>query len=306
MSQYENKTWSAKDAVESALQKTTDRFDTKSSVTGIQTHFYDLDCITAGLQESQLTVIAGRPSMGVTSFALNLGTRAAIKSDTPVLIFSPGETVENILTRMISFQCKIVNTNLKTGNLEDLEWLRISEGADLLADAPIQIHDEPSITGAKIVEVTHEHVKTYGAGLILIDYLQLLQPTNPRPPRDQEIADMTRMFKVLARETKTHVILLSQLNRKVEERTDKRPMLPDLRDSGAIEDDADNIIFLYRDSAYNKSEDNPLKNHAEIIIAKQHCGPTGRCELFFIKEYGLFENMGATTSLSELLDGITE
>jgi len=289
--------------IKKVFEELTIKFENKSVVTGIQTHYHDFDSMTAGLQNSDLIIIAGRPSMGKTAFALNIALRAAVKSECPTAVFSLEMSMEQLMTRLLAVQCKVGLSNLRTGFLEDQDWQRLYEGADALSRAPIFIDDTPALSTLELQARCRRLKAEHGLGLVVVDYLQLMRSSARPDSREQEISDISRHLKALAKELNVPVIALSQLNRKVEERTDKRPMMSDLRESGAIEQDADIIVFLYRDAAYNKSEDNPLKNHCEIIIGKQRNGPTGRCELFFQKEYTLFENMDATAYPSELPEG---
>ncbi|MBG0789182.1 MAG: replicative DNA helicase [Desulfovibrionaceae bacterium] len=279
------------------------KYNNKSLVTGIQTHYHDFDGMTAGLQNSDLIIIAGRPSMGKTAFALNVALRAAVRSECPTAIFSLEMSMEQLMTRLLAVQAKVDLSNLRTGFLEDSDWLKLHEAADSITNAPIFIDDTPALSTLELQARCRRLKAEHNLGLVVVDYLQLMRSSARPDSREQEISDISRHLKALAKELDVPVIALSQLNRKVEERTDKRPMMSDLRESGAIEQDADIIIFLYRDAAYNKSEDNPLKNHAEIIIGKQRNGPTGRCELFFRKEYTRFENMDSTVYPSELPEG---
>ncbi|EGB14123.1 replicative DNA helicase [Pseudodesulfovibrio mercurii] len=289
--------------VPKVFDELTARFNNKSVVTGIQTHYHEFDNMTAGLQNSDLIIIAGRPSMGKTAFALNVALRAAARSECPTAIFSLEMSMEQLMTRLLAVQSKVELSNLRTGYLDDSDWNKLYEGADVLSKAPIFIDDTPALSTLELQARCRRLKAEHNLGLVVVDYLQLMRSSARPDSREQEISDISRHLKALAKELNVPVIALSQLNRKVEERTDKRPMMADLRESGAIEQDADIIIFLYRDAAYNKSEDNPLKNHAEVIIGKQRNGPTGRCELFFKKEYTLFENMDATAYPSELPQG---
>lgn len=278
----------------------TAKYENKSSITGIATHYHEFDNMTAGLQNSDLIIMAGRPSMGKTAFALNVALRSAARSEVPTVIFSLEMSMEQLMTRLLAVQGQVGLQNLRKGYLDDQDWSRLYEAGDVLARAPLFIDDTPALSTLELQARCRRLKAEHGLGLIIIDYLQLMRASQRTDSREQEISEISRSLKALAKELNVPVIALSQLNRKVEERTDKRPMMSDLRESGAIEQDADIIIFLYRDAAYNKSEDNPLKNHAEIIIAKQRNGPVGKCELFFKKEYTLFENMDATVYPSEL------
>ncbi|NDV19328.1 replicative DNA helicase [Pseudodesulfovibrio sp. JC047] len=282
------------------------KFNNKSAVTGIQTHYTEFDNMTAGLQNSDLIIIAGRPSMGKTAFALNVALRAAARSECPTAVFSLEMSMEQLMTRLLAVQSKVHLSNLRTGFLEDQDWLDLQDAADVITNAPIFIDDTPALSTLELQARCRRLKAEHNLGLVVVDYLQLMRSSARPDSREQEISDISRHLKALAKELNIPVIALSQLNRKVEERTDKHPMMSDLRESGAIEQDADIIIFLYRDAAYNKSEDNPLKNQAEIIIGKQRNGPTGRCELFFQKEFTAFENMDATVYPSELPEGFHE
>ncbi|WP_243545310.1 DnaB-like helicase C-terminal domain-containing protein [Pseudodesulfovibrio tunisiensis] len=295
MAKHIDKTNSLSESMNYTLQKCMECYEQKTTCSGFATYYEDLDCFTAGLQPSDLTVVAGRPSVGKTNFALNLGLRVATRSNVPSLFFSISHSLEQIMMRIFSIEAKIHFHNLKMGYLGDEDWIKLYNVNNELSHVPFFINDTPRLTVEKIVKIVHEYAEKEKLGLIIIDYLQLLCPATPRLPRDQEIADMTRELKILARETETHIILLSQLNRRCEDRQDKRPYLFDLRDSGAIEDDADNIMFIYRDALYNNSDDNPLKNKAEIIMAKQRSGSVGNFDLFFHSDYGLFENMNTVS-----------
>ena len=294
----------SKRLLDRVFEDLTKKYEQKSAITGIATHYHDFDNMTAGLQNSDLIIMAGRPSMGKTAFALNVALRAAVRSEAPTVVFSLEMSMDQLMTRLLAVQGKVGLQNLRTGYIEDDDWQRLYEAGDLLSSAPIFIDDTPALSTLELQARCRRLKAEHNLGLIIIDYLQLMRASGRTDSREQEISEISRSLKALAKELNVPVIALSQLNRKVEERTDKRPMMSDLRESGAIEQDADIIIFLYRDAAYNKAEDNPLKNHAEIIIAKQRNGPVGKCELFFKKEYTLFENMDATAYPSELPPGV--
>lgn len=289
------------DRVFEDLQK---KYEQKSAITGIPTQYHDFDNMTAGLQNSDLIIMAGRPSMGKTAFALNVALRAAARAEAPTVVFSLEMSMEQLMTRLLAVQAKVGLQNLRTGYIEDDDWQKLYGAADVLAKAPLFIDDTPALSTLELQARCRRLKAEHGLSLVIIDYLQLMRASGRTDSREQEISEISRTLKALAKELHVPVIALSQLNRKVEERTDKRPMMSDLRESGAIEQDADIIVFLYRDAAYNKAEDNPLKNHAEIIIAKQRNGPVGKCELFFKKEYTLFENMDVTPYPSELPEGV--
>lgn len=294
----------SKRLLDRVFEDLTKKYEEKSSITGIATHYHDFDSMTAGLQNSDLIIMAGRPSMGKTAFALNVALRAAVRSEAPTVVFSLEMSMEQLMTRLLAVQAQVGLQNLRTGYLEDSDWQKLYQAGDVLSQAPIFIDDTPALSTLELQARCRRLKAEHNLGLIIIDYLQLMRASGRTDSREQEISEISRSLKALAKELNVPVIALSQLNRKVEERTDKRPMMSDLRESGAIEQDADIIIFLYRDAAYNKAEDNPLKNHAEIIIAKQRNGPVGKCELFFKKEYTLFENMDVTPYPSELPEGV--
>jgi len=294
----------SKRLLDRVFEDLTKKYENKSSITGIPTQYHDFDNMTAGLQKSDLIIMAGRPSMGKTAFALNVALRAAARAEAPTVVFSLEMSMEQLMTRLLAVQGKVGLQNLRTGYLEDSDWQKLYAAGDVLSQAPLFIDDTPALSTLELQARCRRLKAEHGLSLIIIDYLQLMRASGRTDSREQEISEISRTLKALAKELNVPVIALSQLNRKVEERTDKRPMMSDLRESGAIEQDADIIVFLYRDAAYNKSEDNPLKNHCEIIIAKQRNGPVGKCELFFKKEYTLFENMDATAYPSELPEGV--
>jgi len=294
----------AKRLLDRVFEDLTKKYENKSAITGIATHYHAFDAMTAGLQNSDLIIMAGRPSMGKTAFALNVALRAATRSDACTVVFSLEMSMEQLMTRLLAVQAQVGLQNLRTGYLEDADWQKLYQAADVISQAPIFIDDTPALSTLELQARCRRLKAEHNLGLIIIDYLQLMRASGRTDSREQEISEISRSLKALAKELNVPVIALSQLNRKVEERTDKRPMMSDLRESGAIEQDADIIIFLYRDAAYNKAEDNPLKNHAEIIIAKQRNGPVGKCELFFRKEFTLFENMDVTPFPSELPEGV--
>jgi replicative DNA helicase len=258
------------------LAKTMDRIDTlfhsNSSITGVPTGYNDLDDKTSGLQPSDLIIVAGRPSMGKTTFAMNIAEHVAIKSRLPVLIFSMEMPGEAIVMRMLSSLCRIDQLRIRTGKLADEDWPRISSTISML-------------TRARARRLSKEHGQI---GLIVVDYLQLMQVPGFNENRTAEISEISRSLKGIAKELKVPVIALSQLNRGLEQRADKRPVMSDLRESGAIEQDADLITFIYRDEVYN--ENSPDKGSAEIIIAKQRNGPIGKLRLAFLGQYTCFEN----------------
>lgn len=275
------------------LAKTMDKIDTLfhsgTAITGVPTGYHDFDDMTSGLQSSDLVIIAGRPSMGKTTFAMNIAEHVAIKSRLPVLIFSMEMPGESIVMRMLSSLCRIDQLRIRTGKLADDDWPRISSTVSMLTDAPMYIDDTPGLSPAEMRARARRLAKEHGQlGLIVVDYLQLMQVPGNNENRTAEISEISRSLKGLAKELKVPVIALSQLNRGLEQRTDKRPVMSDLRESGAIEQDADLIVFIYRDEVYN--ENSPDKGTAEIIIAKQRNGPIGKTRLTFMGQYTCFEN----------------
>lgn len=275
------------------LAQTMDRIDTlfhsNSALTGVPTGYHDFDEKTSGLQGSDLIIIAGRPSMGKTTFAMNIAEHVAIKSRQPVLIFSMEMPGESIVMRLLSSLCRIDQLRIRTGKLADEDWPRISSTVSMLSDAPLFIDDTPGLSPAEMRARARRLAKEHGQlGLIVVDYLQLMQVPGYSENRTAEISEISRSLKSLAKELKVPLIALSQLNRGLEQRADKRPVMSDLRESGAIEQDADLIVFIYRDEVYN--ENSPDKGTAEIIIAKQRNGPIGKLRLTFMGQYTCFEN----------------
>lgn len=275
------------------LAKTMDRIDTlfhsNTPITGIPTGYHDFDDMTSGLQPSDLVIIAGRPSMGKTTLAMNIAEHVAIKSRSPVLIFSMEMPGEAIVMRLLSSLCRIDQLRIRTGKLADEDWPRISSTVSMLSDAPLFVDDTPGLSPAELRARARRLTKEHGQlGLIVVDYLQLMQVPGFNENRTAEISEISRSLKGLAKELNVPVIALSQLNRGLEQRADKRPVMSDLRESGAIEQDADLIVFIYRDEVYN--ENSAEKGTAEIIIAKQRNGPIGKVRLTFIGQYTCFEN----------------
>lgn len=280
-------------SVKELLAKAIDRVDTLyhsgQSITGLVTGYHDLDELTAGLQPADLVIIAGRPSMGKTMFGMNIAEHAALQSGKPVLIFSMEMPGESLAMRMISSLGRVDQHRLRTGKLKEEDWPRIHSTLSLLTDTPLFIDDTPALTPAELRARARRLARETGQlGLIVVDYLQLMQSQGFRENRTAEISEISRTLKALAKELQVPVIALSQLNRGLEQRADKRPVMSDLRESGAIEQDADVILFIYRDEVYN--EDSRDKGVAEIIIAKQRNGPIGKIKLTFLGQYMRFEN----------------
>jgi len=263
----------------------------KTLITGISTGFQKIDEYTSGLQNSDLIIVAGRPSMGKTAFAINIAQHVAIEDKVPVAIFSLEMSKEQLALRMLSSDGKVDSQKIRRGFVGEMDWPKLITAANRLSEAPIFIDDTPAISVLEIKAKSRRLKAEKGLDLIILDYLQLMRGRDTSAPREQEISEISRSLKALAKELDVPVIALSQLNRQVESRTDRRPQLADLRESGAIEQDADVIMFIYRDEVYNKSEDNPEKGKAEVIIGKQRNGPVGVAHMTFLKEFTCFENL---------------
>jgi replicative DNA helicase len=302
--------------IKDAVARLDELFKNDADITGLSTGFSDLDNMTSGWQKSDLIIVAGRPSMGKTSFAMNMVEHATLHQDRPVLVFSLEMPASQLITRMLSSMGKIDQTRMRSGSLQEDDWPRLSSAAQRLKDRPLFIDDSAGITPlemrSRIKQFTRERVeqlrqkwhKQHGSdsqpdndelykqaqpGLIMVDYLQLMSGSNASEGRVQEISQISRELKGLAREYECPMVALSQLSRNVEQRPNKRPVNADLRESGAIEQDADVIAFIYRDEVYN--EDSPDKGTAEIILGKQRNGPIGTCRLMFMGKYTRFENL---------------
>ncbi len=277
------------------LKKAVDRIDTlfnsDGDLTGVTTGFDDLDSKTAGLQPSDLVIVAARPSMGKTTFAMNLVENALMASNKPVLVFSLEMPADQLVTRMLSSLGRIDQTRVRTGTLEEEDWPKLTTAVNMMRDKPLFIDDQAGISPNEMRTRARRIMREHGdIGLIMIDYLQLMQmKTAGIESRTQEISEISRSLKALAKELECPVVALSQLNRSLEQRPNKRPVNSDLRESGAIEQDADVIMFIYRDEVYN--EDSEHKGVAEIIIGKQRNGPIGTSRLAFIGKYTKFENL---------------
>ncbi|THB77711.1 MAG: replicative DNA helicase [Desulfobulbaceae bacterium] len=279
-----------KEIIPGCFEKVEQLYKRKEMITGVPTGYNGIDRMTAGLQSSDLIILAGRPSMGKTAFSMNIAQHAALMEKTGVAIFSLEMSKEQLTLRLLSSVGHIDSQRIRTGKLQNEDWPRLTRAVGMLADAPIYIDDTPAISVLEMRSKIRRLAAQHDIGLILVDYLQLMQGRSSEN-RTQEISEISRSLKAVAKEYQVPVLALSQLNRGLESRTDKRPMMSDLRESGAIEQDADVICFIYRDEVYNKSEDNPQKGIAEIIIGKQRNGPTGTVPLYFKKEYTMFENM---------------
>lgn len=277
--------------VPEAFSKVEELFKRKEMITGVPTGYDQIDKMTSGLQPSDLIILAARPSMGKTSFAMNIAQHAALVEKIGVAVFSLEMSKEQLVMRLLSSVGRIDSMRIRSGKLHDEDWPKLSRAVGMLTEAPIYIDDTPAISVLDMRAKVRRLAAQYDIGLIVVDYLQLMRGRNSSENRTQEISEISRSLKALAKEHKIPVIALSQLNRGLESRTDKRPMMSDLRESGAIEQDADVISFIYRDEVYNKAEDNPNIGQAEIIIGKQRNGPTGMARLAFIKEITMFENL---------------
>lgn len=261
----------------------------KELITGVPTGYDLFDKMTAGLQPSDLIILAGRPSMGKTALAMNIVQNTALHYDTTVGVFSLEMSKSQLGLRLLCSLSKVDSNDLRTGFIKDNDWPKLTRAAGDLSEASIFIDDTPSISVLEMRAKARRLKSEYDVGLIVVDYLQLMR--GRADSREQEISDISRSLKAMAKELDIPVIALSQLNRSLESRPNKRPQLSDLRESGAIEQDADVICFIYRDEVYNKAEDNPKRGIAELIIGKQRNGPTGTVELAFIGKYTSFENL---------------
>jgi len=281
--------------IKSILVRTVEKIDalyhSGESITGLASGLSELDELTSGLQPSDLVIIAGRPSMGKTTLAMNIAEHAAIKSTKTVLVFSMEMPADSLAMRMMSSLGRIDQHRIRTGKLDDDDWPRVTSAVHMLSEAKLFVDDSPALSPAEMRARARRLMKEHGQiGLIVVDYLQLMKvPGLKADNRTAEISEISRSLKALAKELNVPVIALSQLNRSLEQRHDKRPVMSDLRESGAIEQDADLIVFIYRDEVYN--DDSPDKGIAEIIIAKQRNGPIGRAKVAFLGKYTRFEDL---------------
>ena len=275
--------------VDDALARIDKLFEAKGSITGITTGFKDLDEMTSGLQKSDLVIVAGRPSMGKTSFAMNMVENAILNTDSPVLVFSLEMPADSLVVRMLSSIGRIDQTHMRNGQLEEGDWDKLTTAVSKIKHKPLFIDDTPGLSPMEMRSRARRIWREHGhIGMIMVDYLQLMQIKGSSESRTNEISEISRSLKTMAREFDCPVIALSQLNRSLEQRPNKRPVMSDLRESGAIEQDADIIMFVYRDEVYNEDTEN--KGVAEIIIGKQRNGPIGTKLLSFIGKYTRFEN----------------
>lgn len=283
----------AKDLLGSVVEKIDELFNSDGNVTGLSTGLVDLDEKTGGLQPGDLVIVAGRPSMGKTSFAMNLAEHAVIKARQPTAVFSMEMPAEALVMRMISSLGQIDQSKVRSGDLNDHDWAKITSTVSLLNDAPLYIDDSPGLSPTEVRARVRRLKREHGLGLIVVDYLQLMQVHGSKENRTTEISEISRNLKAIAKEMEVPVIALSQLNRNLESRTDKRPVMSDLRESGGIEQDADLIAFVYRDEVYNP--ETPEKGIAEIIIGKQRNGPIGTVKTTFRGAYTRFDNFVSTS-----------
>lgn len=281
---------SIKDILVDSFTELEDLYNRKQHVTGVPTGFIDLDNKTAGLHNSDLILVAARPAMGKSAFALNIATNAAIQANVGVAIFSLEMSKEQMANRILGSVAMVDGNSIRTGRIADDDWIKLATASGELSQTGIYIDDTPGISVMEIRAKCRKLKLEKNIGLVVIDYLQLVQGSNKKGgSREQEISEISRSLKILAKEINVPVIALSQLSRAPEQRPDHRPMLSDLRESGAIEQDADIVMFLYRDDYYN--EDSEKKNIAEVIIAKHRAGSTGTVELAWLGSYTKFANL---------------
>jgi len=280
-----------KDLIKSSFKTIEQLYEKRQLITGVATGFQRIDELTSGLQPSDLIIVAGRPSMGKTAFALNIAQNASVHGGISSAVFSLEMSKEQLALRMLCSEAKVDAHKLRGGFLSESDWPRLTRAAGALSEAPIFVDDTPGISALEMRAKSRRLKIEHNLGLVVVDYLQLMRGRSRTESREQEISDISRSLKALAKELNVPVIALSQLNRRVEERGDKRPQLSDLRESGAIEQDADVIFFLYRDEVYNKAEEN--RGKAEVIIGKQRNGPTDKVDLAFLDKYTRFENLSS-------------
>lgn len=278
-----------KEIVKESFKTIEQLYKKKELVTGVPSGFKELDRLTAGFQPSDLIIVAGRPSMGKTAFCLNIAQYAAIEGRIPVAIFSLEMSKEQLVLRMLCSEAQVEGTRLRTGYLAESDWPKLTMAAGTLSDAPIFIDDTAALSVLELRAKARRLKSEHGLGMIIIDYLQLMKGRGKAESRQQEISEISRSLKALAKELNVPVIAVSQLSRKTEERTGNRPQLSDLRESGAIEQDADLILFLFREEVYHRTEEN--RGKAEVIIGKQRNGPIGKVDLAFLDKYTSFKDL---------------
>lgn len=279
--------------IETNIDALEERQGNKALITGVSTGFSELDHKTSGLQPSDLIILAARPSMGKTALAMNIARNAAVKNNTAVAVFSLEMSKEQLSMRMLSSEASIDSSRMRSGFITQEEWFRITDAAGRLSDAPIFIDDTANLSAVEIRSKARRLKMNHDIGLVVIDYLQLMKSRGRVERRELEISEISRSLKGLAKELNIPVMALSQLNRMLEQRADKRPVLSDLRESGSLEQDADVVAFIYRDEVYNKDENNPNRGKAEVIISKQRNGPIGTVNLAFLNAFTRFENLAA-------------
>jgi replicative DNA helicase len=273
-----------------ALERIEHLFHSGGDITGMSTGFKDLDKMTSGMQPADLVIVAGRPSMGKTSFAMNLVEHAVLNQTKPIVVFSMEMPADQLIVRMLSSVGRIDQTRIRNGKLEQDDWPKLSAAVTKLKDVPLFIDDTPALTPTELRARARRLAREHGEiGMIMIDYLQLMQVAGRGEGRTAEISEISRNLKAIAKEFNCPMVALSQLNRSLEQRPNKRPQNSDLRESGAIEQDADVIMFIYRDEVYN--EDSADKGIAEVIIGKQRNGPIGTCRLTFRGQFTRFDNL---------------
>jgi len=276
--------------IEDNIDALEERQGNRALVTGVATGYTKIDELTSGFQQSDLVILAGRPGMGKTALALNIAKHAAVDTNIPVVVFSLEMSKEQLSMRMLSSEARVDSSRMRKGFISQDDWIKITDAAGILSEAPIFIDDSPDINVMEIRAKSRRLKLEKDIGLIIVDYIQLMKGPVSAERRDLEISEISRSLKALAKELDLPVVALSQLNRELEKRTDKRPQLADLRESGALEQDADVVAFIYRDELYNRDENNPKRGIAEIIVAKQRNGPTGNVKLTFLDTYTRFAN----------------
>ncbi len=276
------------DTIKEAIEKIQELHEFEGEITGTPTGFKDFDKLTAGLQDSDLIIVAGRPAMGKTTLAMNIAENAAIKHNVPVAIFSMEMSALQLVMRLFSSLGQIDQTRLRTGNLDELDWPKLTSAMNLLHKSHLFIDETPALSPSELRARARRLKREHNIGMIVVDYLQLMSVPGSKENRATEIAEISRSLKAIAKELHLPVIAVSQLNRALEQRPNKRPVMADLRESGAIEQDADLIVFIYRDEVYN--EDTPDKGKAEIIIGKHRNGPTDTVALTFQGQWLRFVN----------------
>lgn len=289
--------------VPKAFDRITRLFDQQDHITGVATGYEELDKMTAGLQPAEMIILAARPSMGKTALAMNIVQHAALINKVPVAVFSLEMSMESLALRMLCSVGRIDSQRIRTGKLQDNDWPKLTRATGMLGDARIFIDDSSGMTALEMRAKARRLKAEHNLGLVVVDYLQLMQGRSSEN-RAQEISDISRSLKAMAKELHVPVLALSQLNRSLESRVDKRPQLADLRESGAIEQDADVIMFIYRDEVYNRAPENPNRGLAEIIIGKQRNGPTGVVKMTFLGEYTTFENYSPRTPASSYVPDV--